>query len=677
MKKQFLFSATFLILFYHTTVRATTIQSDKTGNWNTTSTWVGNVIPANDDDVIITVGHDVTIDENGGSNSCKSLTINGKLIYNNSANFSVGNFNNRTSAMLVNGIFEYSVGYSFKIYGYLKFNTGSTFKMTSGGLTIDGALSAGTSVAAGQALLDVSDIGTLNVFRSTITFRNPHYDASTPCIKGAKRFGNTIAFGNGNMTDLNNDFIVSETEKPQFSFVEVNILGSASRFKATNIVIDSAVSIIAGTFYNYSSATPIYVKGDFNANQGVTITGNIEFNGSSQQNINPQYLSGATSLIFNGDIIVNNPTEVKSKINVTIQGGDLKFIQGRFDVEQKTLMLERTPINTSSSSYIITYNFYLDKGYLLIQNLAGNTLFPVGTHYSYTPIWVNASSGSFKASLTPYNPLSVPTSSEYVNLKWDIERTAGSASANIVFQWNSSDEVGNFSTIRNYCRIFNYNGSAWNSITPTTGVDNTIGTIHTKTATNVSSFTSFAIFSNVVLPIEISHFTGQKHGNRALLAWATLSEKDNHGFDIQKMTEGGYAFETIGFVKSQGDLKGLADYVFWDDNFNKTTYYRLKQRNRDGSETFSKIISLENKAEKNAISVFPNPILRGGLLTMKSSDSVVSDNFMVTVFNANGQQVGQQKGLNPLETSAWQNGIYFVKIIKNTEVSSFKVFIHD
>ncbi len=677
MKKQILFSAAFIIFFYHTTVHATTIISNGTGNWNTPGTWVGNVVPTNNDDVVITTGHDVTIDDNGGSSSCKSLIINGQLIYDNSANFGVGDFNNRTSSVLVNGTLTYSVGYSFKIYGYLKFNTGSTLNMTSGGLTIDGTLGASTSVAAGQALLDVSDIGTLNTFRSTITFRNPHYDASTPCIKGAKRFGNTIAFGNGNATDVNNDFIVSETEKPQFSFVEVNIYGSLSRFKATNIVIDSAVSIISGTFYNYDNATPIYVKGDFNANQGVTITGNIEFNGTSQQNINPQYLSGATSLVFNGDIIVNNPTEVKSKINVTIQGGDLKFTQGHFDVELKTLTLERTPINTSSDRYIITYNVYSNKGYVLIQNLTGNTLFPIGTHYSYTPVWVNATSGSFKVSSTPIDAYSVPSSNEYVNLNWDIERISGSATPNMTFQWNTSNEVGNFSTIRSNCRIYNYNGSAWNSITPTTGVNNTMGTVHTKTATNVSSFGSFAIFSNTVLPIEMAQFKGQKQGNRALLTWATLSEKDNQGFDIQKMTEGGLLFETIGFVKSQGNTQGVMDYVFWDNDFNKTAYYRLKQKDMDGRETFSKIVALENSAEKSKITVFPNPILRGGILNIQAANNAVPADFTVTVYNVNGQQMSQQKGLNALETSAWQKGIYFVKIVNNTETSSFKVFIND
>lgn len=663
------------LTFIFQTIHATTIQSNQTGNWNTASTWVGGIVPTNDDDVIVTLAHEVTIDDNMGSSSCKSLTVNGKLIYASHANFSVGNFNNRSNAFIVNGTFEYSVGYSFKVYGYLKFGTGSTFRMTSGGMIIDGALNAGTSVAAGQALLDVTDIGTLITFNSTIGIRNPHFDPATPVIKGAKRFGNTIAFGSGNTPDVNNDYTVSEISKPELSYVEVNIVSSTSRFKATNIVIDSAVSIISGTFYNYSTTTPIYVKGDFNVNPGVTVIGNIEFNGANQQNINPQYLSGATDITFHGDIVVNNPMEVKSKINVKIEGGDLKFIQGKFDTQLKTLTLERTPVNANSSSYVVTYNFYLDKGFLLIQNLVGNTLFPVGTYYSYAPVSVNATSGDFKVSLAPL--ASAPSNFEYVNLAWEVERVTGSSTADLTFQWNTSQEVGSFSSLRPQCRIYNYKSMTWISVTPTAGPDNTTGNVHTKAATGLNSFATFAVLSAVVLPVEISQFVGKKQDNRAQLTWTTLSEKNNQGFEIQKNTEGGNAFETIGFVKSQGNSDTPKEYLFWDNRFTQTAYYRLKQTDMDGKESFSKIITIENDSKKSDISVFPNPILRGMPLTIQLSNNADADDIQIEVFNAHGQMVGQQNGTAPLQTDVWRAGVYFVKIVKNKEVLTYKVIKND
>jgi hypothetical protein len=693
---------TVFLLCLFTSLNAAVRQSNvATGNWTATTTWLGGIVPTIFDDVIIETGHTITIDPlaAGGISSCKSLTVNGKLIYASGASFIVGDYNNRSSAFEVNGTFEFSVGYNFKIYGYLKFNTGSTFKMTSGGMIIDGTLGAGTSVLTGQAHLDVTNIGTLNTNNSTIAIRNPHFDGVTPCIKGAKLFGNTIAFGSGTVPDVNQDFLVSETSKPEFSYVEVNIVNTptiTSRLKVTDIQIFNAVSVLSGTFWNYSSTTPVRVKGDFNVNQGVTILGDFEFNGTGQQNINPQFSSGATLVTFNGNLIVNNPTEVKSKINTTITGGNLIFTLGKFDTELKTLTLDNVPVNANSTRFITTYNVYQDIGFVRIKNLTGNTLFPVGISppglpAHYAPVWVNAASGDFKVSVTPF--ATPPTAYNYVNLKWDVQRTAGSAPANLTFQWNTANEIGawdgptcaacvstNYAGLRCHTAVFHNSGSTWENLTSTVGASSDpTCSVHQKTAFNVNSFSPFAVFASSVLPVELTEFKGKKIGNRALLSWTTASEKGNKGFEIEKRviarneaTEGSL-FETIGFVKSEGDANGATEYSFWDNNFTKTAYYRLKQTDITGKESFSKIISIENETKISTISVFPNPILRGDFLNIQTADTTNADDFNVGIYNANGQLVQHQKGIAPLATTDWLTGIYFVKIVNNVNVSTFKV----
>jgi hypothetical protein len=656
-------------------LQAATITSTQTGNWNNPTTWGTMGVPTSTDDVVIAPAHIVSIDApTGTGNSIKSLTVNGKLIYATSVSFTLGDFSNRTSAMIVNGNFEFTGGYGFTIYGYLKFNTGSIFKMTGGGLLINGALGAVTSVSAGQALLDVTNITTLDATGGTIYFSNPHYTAITPCIAGAKRFGNTIAFGTGATPNVLNDFLVSETSKPVFYNVEVNM--GTSRFKATDIQIEGAVALISGTFYNYVAATPIKVKKDFNVKQGAIITGNIEFNGTMQQNINPYDGAASTLATFNGDIIVNNPTEVKSKINVTIQGGDLRFTQGKFDTEYKILTLERTPIGVTAGSYIITYNFYQDIGSVLIKNLVGNTLFPVGTPSSYTPVWVNAASGNFKVSLTPFvtvppNTLTVPVGYNSVNLKWSIERVSGTVNAGLTFQWNSVNENAGFGVIRPACAVFSQNGTTWTNLTPTSGATS-VGTEHKKSVTSVSAFTTFAVFASAsLLPVEMTAFTGKQIGNRAQLSWSTASEKDNQGFEIERNREGGQ-FVSIGFVKSKNLTNSSTDYEFWDNNFDKTDYYRLKTTDLDGKETYSKTITIENKSKTSEITLFPNPILRGSNLNIQCSPNTIVDDVSVEVYNANGQLMRQQRGIAPIHTEFWGSGVYFVKIVNNVNVVTVK-----
>ena len=60
-----------------------TITSAGTGNWSSTSTWVGGSVPAADDLVIIAHGHKVTLNTNIQATRTGNVTINGNLHFDN------------------------------------------------------------------------------------------------------------------------------------------------------------------------------------------------------------------------------------------------------------------------------------------------------------------------------------------------------------------------------------------------------------------------------------------------------------------------------------------------------------------------------------------------------------------------------------------------------------------
>ena len=64
-------------------------------------------------------------------------------------------------------------------------------------------------------------------------------------------------------------------------------------------------------------------------------------------------------------------------------------------------------------------------------------------------------------------------------------------------------------------------------------------------------------------------------------------------------------------------------------------------------------------------------------LTIQLTNNADADDIQIEVFNAHGQMVGQQKGIAPLQTDVWRAGIYFVKIVKNKEVLTYKVIKND
>jgi Secretion system C-terminal sorting domain len=161
-----------------------------------------------------------------------------------------------------------------------------------------------------------------------------------------------------------------------------------------------------------------------------------------------------------------------------------------------------------------------------------------------------------------------------------------------------------------------------------------------------------------VLPVELVRFEGQATDNGNLLSWQTANEQNSKGFDLEKTTAttqiGSLSWQKIGFVPAKGKA---ASYQFFDKNPQLLTYYRLKQVDKDGSFSYSKIIAIENKA------VFKR------LGDIKIYPTVVSDVLMVErakaiqIFNLSGQLVlsQQTEESSSVHLSEFPNGLYIIK----------------
>lgn len=108
------------------------------------------------------------------------------------------------------------------------------------------------------------------------------------------------------------------------------------------------------------------------------------------------------------------------------------------------------------------------------------------------------------------------------------------------------------------------------------------------------------------LPIKLTIFYGkiEDAGNRLL--WETELESNTAYFDIERSTDG-FVFKKIGQVKAVGFSTFTQRYDFLDkDTAEGTSYYRLKQIDRDGVYEYSKIITLR-RVNRNHVTIGPNP----------------------------------------------------------------------
>lgn len=115
--------------------------------------------------------------------------------------------------------------------------------------------------------------------------------------------------------------------------------------------------------------------------------------------------------------------------------------------------------------------------------------------------------------------------------------------------------------------------------------------------------------SGAALPVELTAFTAEAHGVTAHLDWHTASEKNNAGFAIEASADG-TAFRRLGWVAGQGSSTTPRNYQFDDAALatyaGPTVYYRLRQQDNDGSESFSPVRAVAVGAAAR-LQVWPNP----------------------------------------------------------------------
>jgi hypothetical protein len=115
-----------------------------------------------------------------------------------------------------------------------------------------------------------------------------------------------------------------------------------------------------------------------------------------------------------------------------------------------------------------------------------------------------------------------------------------------------------------------------------------------------------------IVPVEMLTFTASVRNSDVQLLWATASELNNRGFEIERSVNDINNFITIGSVDGKGNSTELNYYSFIDNpqlSGVNQIYYRLKQIDFDGSFTFSDIVNVnyDVPAEFVLSQNYPNP----------------------------------------------------------------------
>ena len=183
------------------------------------------------------------------------------------------------------------------------------------------------------------------------------------------------------------------------------------------------------------------------------------------------------------------------------------------------------------------------------------------------------------------------------------------------------------------------------------------GAINTSVPTTISLDAEPMLLrsSNTVLPITMSNpLTARQEGDKVLLRWATATESNNKGFDVQHSSNG-YDWTPLGWIDAAGHANS---YTAYDDNpLAGKNYYCFMQIDYDGNSEFSNIVSTIFGTQTNRIATSPNPVVNQLRYTSNPSMTIQ----YLTIQTLTGKTVLYQK--NPdtvLNVSLLPRGIYFV-----------------
>ena len=185
-------------------------------------------------------------------------------------------------------------------------------------------------------------------------------------------------------------------------------------------------------------------------------------------------------------------------------------------------------------------------------------------------------------------------------------------------------------------------------------------------------------WNNSALPVQFKSFTASKGDKAINLKWATASESNNKGFEVQRSVNGA-KYQTVGFVKGNGNSSVVKTYSFADvTSTTGNICYRLKQIDFDGASEYSKVACVNVEVEKTTgVITTPNPFngslhIKYNSLTEGTANLQIIDMLGKTHQNIN-MDVNKGETTLTLDTDALPLGIYFIRMTNGTEVTTQRI----
>jgi hypothetical protein len=178
------------------------------------------------------------------------------------------------------------------------------------------------------------------------------------------------------------------------------------------------------------------------------------------------------------------------------------------------------------------------------------------------------------------------------------------------------------------------------------------------------------------LPVNLLNFTYNINGYNVKLNWATASEANNKGFQIERKASADANWKSIGFVEGAGNSNVEKKYNFEDKKLNTGKYqYRMKQIDFNGNFSYKNLnseITMGLPKKFNLSQNYPNPF---NPTTKIDYELPLDCSVKVIMYDALGRELRtlvnekQKAGIYTIDFDAknLSSGIYFYRMVTNSD----------
>ncbi len=184
----------------------------------------------------------------------------------------------------------------------------------------------------------------------------------------------------------------------------------------------------------------------------------------------------------------------------------------------------------------------------------------------------------------------------------------------------------------------------------------------------------------ILLPMELTAFTGALEDYSVTLNWQTASELNSTSYEIERRNDN-TDFRKIGTIRAAGNTNQSIDYQYIDEfPPNGMLYYRLKMIDQDKRFRYSKIIAIKNSRPDNEIELYPNPVKAGSTFQIITNKGLRQDG-LAQLFDFAGRKVLEQSlaftaKQHEIDLEELSPGVYLIQVNYDNETESKKLVVY-